>query len=91
MDWSPPVHKQAEDRLHRIGQKNTVIAHYLIGENTMDERIKNILTDKALEIDSVMGDQVEEIDNTKAIDILETLYKKFGSKSKLSQMLSDEY
>lgn len=90
LDWSPAVHKQAEDRLHRIGQKKTVIAHYLIGEDTMDERIKTILTDKALEIDSVMGDEKEEMDNQKAVDVIETLLSKFDSQSKLSQLISDE-
>lgn len=44
LDWSPPVHRQAEDRLHRIGQHKPVFAHYLIGDNTMDEHVQNILT-----------------------------------------------
>jgi len=36
LDWSPAIHQQAEDRLHRIGQKNTVFAYYLIGNGTLD-------------------------------------------------------
>lgn len=37
MNWTPAVMLQAEDRAHRIGQKNSVNCHYLIGENTLDE------------------------------------------------------
>lgn len=91
LDWSPAVHKQGEDRLHRIGQKKTVIAHYLIGEGTMDERIANILTDKALEIDAVMGDKKEILDNTKALQILEHLHSKIkNKKSVLTKLVSQE-
>jgi SNF2 family DNA or RNA helicase len=41
MDWSPAIHQQAEDRLHRIGQKNTVFAYYLIGNGTLDDHVAN--------------------------------------------------
>lgn len=92
LDWSPAVHKQAEDRLHRIGQKKIVIAHYLIGEGTTDERIANILTDKALEIDAVMGDKKEVLDNQKALQILEHLHSKISTKntSMLTQLISQD-
>ncbi|MFB5606299.1 MAG: DEAD/DEAH box helicase, partial [Nitrosarchaeum sp.] len=43
LDWSPAIHRQAEDRLHRIGQKNTVFAYYLIGNGTLDDHVANIL------------------------------------------------
>ena len=36
LDWSPAIHRQAEDRLHRLGQKNTVFAYYLVGDGTLD-------------------------------------------------------
>jgi SNF2 family DNA or RNA helicase len=89
LDWSPPVHKQAEDRLHRIGQKKPVFAHYLIGEGTMDETIANTLTDKTLEIDAVIGDKAEVTDNEKSRQVLEQLYTKFTGKttSKIREMV----
>lgn len=75
LDWSPAVHRQAEDRLHRIGQKNTVFAHYLVGQGTFDEYIVNILISKGAEIDSVLGDNHEETNNIMALKLLE---EKFG-------------
>ena len=49
LDWSPAIHLQAEDRLHRIGQKNTVFAYYLIGNGTLDEHVARVLVDKSYE------------------------------------------
>ena len=82
LDWSPSVHKQAEDRLHRIGQKKPVFAHYLIGADTMDETIANKLTDKALEIDAILGDKMERYDEEKSTKILEQMYGKIKTKNK---------
>lgn len=36
LHWTPAVLIQAEDRTHRIGQKNAVNIHYLIGDETLD-------------------------------------------------------
>ena len=54
LDWSPAIHLQAEDRLHRIGQKNTVFAYYLIGNGTLDGHVANVLVDKGTEIDAII-------------------------------------
>ena len=54
LDWSPAVHRQAEDRLHRIGQKNSVFAYYLIGSGTLDDHVASVLVDKSYEIDEIM-------------------------------------
>ena len=37
MGWTPADQDQAADRLHRIGQVNKVIAHYFLGQDTIDE------------------------------------------------------
>lgn len=76
LDWSPAIHRQAEDRLHRIGQRKPVFAHYLIGEGTLDSSISDKLVDKSLEIDSVMGDKREVNDQTKAETIMKDLEEK---------------
>jgi len=81
LDWSPAIHRQAEDRLHRIGQKNTVFAYYLIGNGTLDDHVANILVDKSYEIDAIMDDTVDNYENKdKAKLILAQIQDKIRSK-----------
>jgi len=81
LDWSPAIHRQAEDRLHRIGQKNTVFAYYLIGNGTLDDHVANVLVDKSYEIDSIIDAKVEEDDNKeKAKLILAQIHDKLSAK-----------
>lgn len=46
MEWSPEIHRQAEDRAHRIGTQGTVNVYYYIAESTVEEDIIDILTAK---------------------------------------------
>jgi len=81
LDWSPAIHRQAEDRLHRIGQKNTVFAYYLIGNGTLDDHVANVLVDKSYEIDAIMDAKIEEDDNKeKAKLILAQIHDKLSMK-----------
>ncbi|NND86085.1 MAG: DEAD/DEAH box helicase [Nitrosopumilus sp.] len=81
LDWSPAIHRQAEDRLHRIGQKNTVFAYYLIGNGTLDDHVANILVDKSYEIDAIMDETVDNYENkNKAELILAQIQDKIRSK-----------
>ena len=83
LDWSPAIHRQAEDRLHRIGQKNTVFAYYLIGNGTLDDHVAKILVDKSYEIDSVMDKTTESFENKeKAELILAQIHDKLNSNQK---------
>jgi len=85
LDWSPAIHRQAEDRLHRIGQKNTVFAYYLIGNGTLDDHVAKILVDKSYEIDSIMDETAESFENKeKAELILAQIHDKLHSTQKIN-------
>lgn len=60
--WNPAREAQAEARLHRIGQKNAVTAHYLVVRNTMDERVHELIEAKRTVFGTVVGDiSLEEV------------------------------
>lgn len=46
LTWSLELYLQANKRLHRPGQKETVIIHHIITEGTMDERVMQTLSAK---------------------------------------------
>ena len=45
-EWSAAENKQAEDRIHRIGQTNPVMIYYLLNSRTVDELVKSKLNTK---------------------------------------------
>lgn len=54
LGWTPAVISQAEDRIHRIGQKNAATINFLLARNTIDQKIGEILLRKAENIDAIM-------------------------------------
>ena len=38
--------QQAEDRVHRIGQKNSVVIHYLVAHKTSDDKMWPLIETK---------------------------------------------
>src|SRR5262249_56642946 len=46
LEWSPAMHDQAEDRTHRIGQRDAVTAWYLLAAETIDEDMASVLARK---------------------------------------------
>jgi superfamily II DNA or RNA helicase len=58
--WNPAVMWQAEDRAHRRGQENSVNIYSYWMQDTIDERIRNILARKGLLIESVVDGLAEK-------------------------------
>jgi SNF2 family DNA or RNA helicase len=46
LEWTPAMHDQAEDRCHRIGQRDAVTAWYLLAADTIDERMARLIESK---------------------------------------------
>ncbi len=73
--WTPGEHDQAEDRCHRIGQENSVQVWYLIGVNTIDEDIYDLIDAKRVIVDAVTeGDEVQQA--SVVGDLMKRLYAK---------------
>lgn len=59
LDWNPANHLQSEDRIHRIGQNESVVIDYLYSEGTIDEKMTQMLEEKLLNINKIIDDKEE--------------------------------
>lgn len=60
---TPNAHRQAEDRLHRSGQKNSVTSYYLVAPGTVDMDAVEVLDDRAKMLDGVLdGKEASDVD-----------------------------
>lgn len=61
LPWTPGELVQAEDRCHRIGQKDTVNIYYLLADNTIEMEIAQLLDEKKAVLNAILdGKEVEE-------------------------------
>lgn len=57
--WNPAIEDQATDRVHRIGQKKTVIVHKILTRNTLEEKIDRLIEKKRGISERVIGAATE--------------------------------
>ncbi len=53
--WNPAVEAQAVDRVHRIGQTNTVFVYRMVTAGTIEERIQDLKASKKELFDRIVG------------------------------------
>ena len=53
--WNPAVEAQAVDRVHRIGQTNTVFVYRMVTAGTIEERIQALKASKKDLFDKLIG------------------------------------
>ncbi len=61
LDWSPAVHSQAEDRAHRMGQKDSILCYYLVAPQGSDRDMQDALGLKVSQFVALMGDQTPKL------------------------------
>ena len=62
LEWTPAMHDQAEDRCHRIGQRDAVTAWYLLAADTIDETMARLIQRKRGLIAAVTDGRTYESD-----------------------------
>jgi SNF2 family DNA or RNA helicase len=73
MWWNPAVESQATDRVHRLGQKNSVSAYKLITLNTIEEKIAEMQKKKKGLVKKIVSCDDEAIAKLTWEDVLELL------------------
>lgn len=79
LPFSVGEYDQVADRLHRIGQKDTVFIYPLIVKGSIDEHVFNIIENKRVEVTKVIDneDYVSKVDESVLSEILAILKKKY--------------
>lgn len=73
MWWNPAVENQATDRVHRIGQKQSVSAYKLVTLNTVEEKITEMQRRKSQLVQQVVACEEEAISKLTWEEVLELL------------------
>lgn len=60
LDWVPGNMTQAEDRAHRIGQKNAVLVQHLVLDGSLDARLARTLIEKQAVLDQALDEVTPE-------------------------------
>lgn len=71
LDWVPGNHTQAEDRIHRIGQKNAAMIYYLVAKDTIEEKLCKIIQKKQRILSRVLDGSIK----TNKLDVFKALNK----------------
>jgi superfamily II DNA or RNA helicase len=53
--WNPAVERQATDRAHRLGQRNTVNVYKLVCSTTIEERVLDLAKNKEVLAEELLG------------------------------------
>lgn len=56
LGWTPAIHDQAASRLHRHGQQNGVVGHYLLAADTIEESIAAMVDSKSTVVSAAVGE-----------------------------------
>lgn len=87
-DWNPTQDAQAMDRVHRLGQKKSVVIYRLVTEGSIDEKILEKARSKEIVQELVLrGQRRDEFGNLVHVDA----YENQPSKANMRRMTRDDY
>jgi SWI/SNF-related matrix-associated actin-dependent regulator 1 of chromatin subfamily A len=78
LDWVPSNHTQAEDRIHRIGQRNPAIITYLVAKGTIEESLCELIQRKYRIVLDVMDGKKADRDFNVHDKLIESMMNRIG-------------
>ena len=79
MDWTPGNMLQAEDRAHRVGQKNNVTVTILVAQDEFDEMLWGMINEKFKTVKSILdGENIEFSSTSIFSEMRKHFMKKLG-------------
>lgn len=60
LDWTPANVSQAEDRAHRIGQRESILVQHLVWQGSLDARMVELIVEKQGTADAALDTQHED-------------------------------
>lgn len=72
LPWTYADCDQAESRAHRIGQKDSVNCYYLLGKNTIDQKLYRIIEEKKHISNAILG--AEDNIQTNIVDMMAHMF-----------------
>jgi SWI/SNF-related matrix-associated actin-dependent regulator 1 of chromatin subfamily A len=87
MEWRPGDMFQAEDRCHRIGQKDMVLAQYIVVQDSLEAYMVNTFVEKQQTIEQVMkSDQISnDLDIQELVNSFKEEEEKMGAELGFSE------
>lgn len=70
LGWNSSEHEQAEDRIHRFGQKYQVNIYYLISKDTIEQNIYNLINNKGIITTAINKGQYESVEQLNIVQQL---------------------
>lgn len=77
LPWTPGELEQACDRCHRIGQKSAVNIYYLLGQDTIEEKLAQVIDSKRKVLSKIIDGKTYDEENT-----FETLIQNYVNERK---------
>lgn len=90
LDWTPAAVSQAEDRAHRIGQRESVLVQHLVIDGSLDAKMAKTIIAKQKIIDQALDKKVEIVEAEVSLIPIEAEVAKQPPKAIVIQDLSDE-
>lgn len=95
LDWSPSIHSQGEDRVHRDGQREPVLIYYLVTDEGTDPEMLEALGLKVSQFVGIMGDKVEDetdrvLSSQAAHQLIQKVVEKLRAKAKGTNRKAEE-